>query len=525
MNIKKLVKFSFLLISLSIIIITAINSIVLYQIKENNQSKINISKLVSFQEEMNSLIKDSIRTKTIEKLDQIKVDFINYEKKFEFMKELFISDSKNDFIDNFVEDIDKNILISKSLELLFKNEKDIETAFDNMYKLQKQKIELLNNFNKKTPIEKMLRVELEKDIFNKKNITLIKHFANLKYHSKETLFQYKNQEILNKWLNDIYSIQKIYKNKTIDNYLEVVKEVGSNIVNIKNIETAEDKLANKILNIITLNKKVNLEIETNINKLSTDFLNFIYDTLLVLLLLSILFIIIVAYKVSRNVGLSVDEIETKINNGLEEIKTLNNEIETTQREVVFTMGAIGEQRSKETGNHVKRVAQYSKMLALYYGLDEKDAEILKQASPMHDIGKVAIPDNILNKPGRFEPHERKIMDTHVTLGYDMLKNSSRPLLKIAAIVAYEHHEKWDGTGYPNNKKGEDIHIYGRITAIADVFDALGSDRVYKKAWNDEKIFNLFKEERGKHFEPKLVDIFFENLDKFLEVRDRLKDNF
>ena len=207
----------------------------------------------------------------------------------------------------------------------------------------------------------------------------------------------------------------------------------------------------------------------------------------------------------------------------DELMALKIEIEETQREVVFTMGAIGESRSKETGNHVKRVAEYSKLFALYYGLDESDAEMLKQASPMHDIGKVAIPDAILNKPGRFDEEERIIMNTHAGLGYDMLKMSNRPLLKMAATVAYEHHEKWDGTGYPNNLSGENISIYGRITAIADVFDALGSDRVYKKAWDDEKIFALFHEERGKHFEPKLVDIFFDNLEQFFMIRDKFKD--
>lgn len=206
-----------------------------------------------------------------------------------------------------------------------------------------------------------------------------------------------------------------------------------------------------------------------------------------------------------------------------EIEALNKEIEDTQKEVVFTMGAIGESRSKETGNHVKRVAEYSKLLALYYGMDEEEAEMLKQASPMHDIGKVAIPDAILNKPARFSEAERKVMDTHATLGYEILKYSNRSLMKTASIVAYEHHEKYNGLGYPQGLKGEEIHIYGRITALADVFDALGSARVYKPAWDDEKIFQLFKEERGEHFDPKLIDIFFEHLDEFLAIRDSMKD--
>ena len=206
-------------------------------------------------------------------------------------------------------------------------------------------------------------------------------------------------------------------------------------------------------------------------------------------------------------------------------KSLEKEIEDTQREVVFTMGAIGESRSKETGNHVRRVSEYSKLLAIYAGVDIKNAELLKQASPMHDIGKVAIPDNILNKPARHTFNEFEIMKTHATIGYEMLKHSQRPLLQMAAIVAYEHHEKWDGSGYPRGLKGEDINIYGRITAIADVFDALGSNRAYKEAWDDEKIFDLFKEEKGKQFDPILVDLFFNNIDEFLIIREKFKDTF
>ena len=144
---------------------------------------------------------------------------------------------------------------------------------------------------------------------------------------------------------------------------------------------------------------------------------------------------------------------------------------------------------------------------------------------MHDIGKVAIPDAILNKPGKFTDEEFEIMKKHAELGYEMLQNSNRPLLKAASIVAYEHHEKYDGSGYPRGLSGENIHIYGRITALADVFDALGSDRVYKKAWNDEEIFAFFKQQRGKHFDPKLIDIFFENLEKFLEIRTSFHDQF
>ncbi len=198
---------------------------------------------------------------------------------------------------------------------------------------------------------------------------------------------------------------------------------------------------------------------------------------------------------------------------------LHEELEETQREVIYTMGEIGETRSKETGFHVKRVAEYSKLLALKFGLSKDEAEILRLASPMHDIGKVGIPDSILNKPGKLTAQEYETMKEHAQIGYELLKNSTRDILKASAIVAYEHHEKWDGSGYPRGLSGEDIHIYGRITAICDVFDALAHERPYKKAWELDRIIALFKEERAKHFDPTLIDLFLENLDEFLEIQN------
>ncbi len=202
---------------------------------------------------------------------------------------------------------------------------------------------------------------------------------------------------------------------------------------------------------------------------------------------------------------------------------LTHEIEETQKEIIFTMGEIGESRSKETGNHVKRVAEYSYILALGLGLRQEEAELLKMASPMHDIGKVAIPDEVLKKPGKLTDEEFKIMQNHTNIGYNLLSGSKRRILKAAAIVAHEHHEKWNGRGYPRGIAGEDIHIYGRITAIADVFDALGSDRVYKKAWELDRILNLFKEERGHHFDPRIVDVFMERLPELMRVREAYSD--
>lgn len=204
---------------------------------------------------------------------------------------------------------------------------------------------------------------------------------------------------------------------------------------------------------------------------------------------------------------------------------LLEEIEKTQKELIWIMGVTGENRSRETGFHVKRVAEYSWLLGTLYGLSKKECNILRDVSPMHDIGKIGIKDAILNKPGRLDSDEMEVMKTHAQLGYDILRYSELPLLKAASIVAYEHHERYDGSGYPNALNGENIHIYGRITALADVFDALGSERIYKKAWDDERIFSLFNEERGKHFDPKLIDLFMENKEQFLAIRDQFKDEY
>ena len=223
------------------------------------------------------------------------------------------------------------------------------------------------------------------------------------------------------------------------------------------------------------------------------------------------------------ISYAMKNMSSSIKDGIHQIESLSDEIINTQKEIIYTMGEIAETRSKETGNHVKRVAEYSKLIALKLGINEQEAEMLKLASPMHDIGKVGIPDNILNKPGKLTPEEFEIMKTHAQLGYEMLKHSSKPILQAAAIVSKEHHEKYNGNGYPKGLKGEEIHIFARITAVADVFDALGSDRIYKKAWEDKKIFELFNNEKGEHFDPKIIDMFFENLEEIKQIRDKFKD--
>lgn len=215
-----------------------------------------------------------------------------------------------------------------------------------------------------------------------------------------------------------------------------------------------------------------------------------------------------------------ENLETKIATGVKEIKQLNQEIVDTQREVIVMLSAVCEGKSFETAQHIKRVAAYAWLLAIYSGLSNSEADLICQAAPMHDIGKIAIPDAILEKTGGLTPDEWVIMKTHTTMGYLMLSTSTRPLFKTAATIALQHHEKWNGSGYPNGLKGEAIDIVGRIIAVADVFDALGSVRCYKDKWELDKILTLFKEQRGQHFDPNLVDIFFAHLDEFLVIRNQ-----
>lgn len=213
---------------------------------------------------------------------------------------------------------------------------------------------------------------------------------------------------------------------------------------------------------------------------------------------------------------------TNVSTGFDNLY-LHQELADNQTELLFTLGEIAEIRSQETGNHVKRVAKYSKLLALKYGLSNEEAEVLNLASSMHDIGKLAIRDTILNKPGQLTPEEFDIIKTHALAGYQLLKTSRRKLLQTAALVALQHHEKFDGTGYPYGLRGEQIHIYGRITALADVFDALSSDRIYRSAWPFEQVLDYIREQRGHHFDPELVDILFNHLDEFIKIRDSCGD--
>ena len=199
-------------------------------------------------------------------------------------------------------------------------------------------------------------------------------------------------------------------------------------------------------------------------------------------------------------------------------------IKESQRELSYILGEAVEKRSKETGSHVKRVANFSYLLAVKYGLSGYDAEKIKLASPLHDVGKIAIPDYILNKPGKHDADEWAIMRTHAEVGHQILQKSQNEILQYGAVIAHEHHERWDGMGYPRGLKGEEIHIAGRITALADVFDALASERCYKPAWPMPKVVQYLHEQKGAQFDPVLTDILLSHIDEFLAIRDAFPDD-
>ncbi|MEW5771325.1 MAG: HD domain-containing phosphohydrolase [Pseudomonadota bacterium] len=205
------------------------------------------------------------------------------------------------------------------------------------------------------------------------------------------------------------------------------------------------------------------------------------------------------------------------------VRARTEELRRTRLQVVQRLGMAAEYRDEETGSHILRMSHTCALMARAIGWSDDDCDLLLNASPMHDIGKIGIPDAILLKPGRFEPHEWEIMKTHASIGGKLLEGYDSDLMRMAREIALTHHEKWDGSGYPNGLAGEAIPQAGRIAALADVFDALTSVRPYKKAWSVEDAVALIKENRGKHFDPVLVDVFLQELSGILRIRERFAD--
>ncbi len=188
-----------------------------------------------------------------------------------------------------------------------------------------------------------------------------------------------------------------------------------------------------------------------------------------------------------------------------------------QREIVSRLSDVIEMRSRETGNHVRRVAQIAHYLALAYGLSAAEADMIRLAAPLHDIGKAGIPDAILMKNGKLVDDEFEIIKTHTTIGHEMLMNSDQPIIQAGAIIALQHHEHWDGSGYPHGLAGEQIHIYGRITCLADIYDVLLQKRQHKESWHAERARNYVQMHSGTFFDPHLAQLFLQNIDSISDI--------
>ncbi len=207
------------------------------------------------------------------------------------------------------------------------------------------------------------------------------------------------------------------------------------------------------------------------------------------------------------------------------IKTQRN-LHNTRLQVVRRLGRAAEYRDNETGYHIIRMSQIAELLGRAAGLDNDECDLLLNASPMHDLGKIGIPDHILLKPGKLNSEEWNVMQTHVKIGADILAGDDSDLLAMARTIVLTHHEKWNGTGYPKGLAGEAIPLVGRISALADVFDALICERPYKQAWSAEEAVNYIQQQSGLHFDPSLVELFTQNLPKILAIKARyeVQDN-
>lgn len=208
----------------------------------------------------------------------------------------------------------------------------------------------------------------------------------------------------------------------------------------------------------------------------------------------------------------------------QQVKLQTKELISARYNIIHKLGRAAEFKDNETGDHVKRMSKYAYVLATEFGMDEAAADMLMNAAPMHDVGKIGVPDHILKKTGKLNDEEWLIMKEHAAFGGEILAEENPSLLmETAKIVAMTHHEKWDGSGYPNGLVGAEIPLVGRIVAIADVFDALTSKRPYKPAWDIERAIELITEQSGKHFDPELVSCFIENLDKILIIKAQFSE--
>ncbi|HHH45388.1 MAG TPA: HD domain-containing protein [Thiotrichales bacterium] len=200
-----------------------------------------------------------------------------------------------------------------------------------------------------------------------------------------------------------------------------------------------------------------------------------------------------------------------------------NALRIREQETLLRLAKAGEYRDEETGNHVFRMAKYARLIAEALGEDEETCHIIELAAPMHDIGKIGVPDHVLRKPGRLTPEEFEIMKQHTVIGYEILKDSPSQFLQMGAVIALRHHEKFNGTGYPHGLRGDDIPLPARIVAVADVYDALTSKRPYKEGWTTRDSVEYLMQQSGRHLDPRCVEAFLDQIDKVRRIQHLLAD--
>ena len=350
----------------------------------------------------------------------------------------------------------------------------------------------------------------ENDIFNAKILIVDDQLINTKLLEK--MLQHAGYEQIYV-TTDSHQVKSMYFEYDIDLILLDIRMPGLDGFGV--MAALQEEIINDYLPILVLTAE--LTSQTRARALSNgakDFLTKPFDQFEVLQRIKNMLEVRLLHKQARQHN---EELEQKV-------RQRTQELEQSRLEIIKRLGRAAEYKDNETGNHILRMSKFAQLLAQAAGLGEQETEKILLAAPMHDIGKIGIPDHILLKPGKLDPDEWEIMKTHVTIGADLLDGSDVPLLRMAKNIALTHHEKWDGSGYPNGLSGEAIPIEGRICAICDVFDALTSERPYKHAWSIKDSIDYIHQQSGKHFDPSLVLLFDTVLDMVISYRQEHLDD-
>ena len=324
--------------------------------------------------------------------------------------------------------------------------------------------------------------------------------------------------------DDPFSVVDYFENENLDLIILDIKLQGMDgfgVINSLRESSADGGVENAVPPVLVLTD-VNLQEHRRRAVLegADDYINFPFDIREFLARINNLLKIWQAHKIVKNQKVI---LEYKVNQRTQELQDAQKNLHESRLEVVRRLGRAAEYRDNETGLHIIRMSKIAALLGKASGLNEEQVDMILNASPMHDIGKLGIPDSILLKPGKLNDEEWTIMQTHAQIGADILGSSKSPMLKMAHTIALAHHEKWNGSGYPNGLKGEKIPIQARLSTVADVFDALTSIRPYKQAWSVEDTMNYFRSEIGKQFDPTIVALLEKELPGVLQIKEEFSE--